>query len=150
MDVHVPLNHAAVAEAQMLMLASHNILNPANGTPMTVPSQDMVLGLYYITKGRLSEKGHPVKGEGMSFFGPEEVRIAYNEGTVELHANIKVKVDVLEKGQLVNRMVETTVGRVLFNVVVPQEVGRSEEHTSELQSLMRISYAVFCLKNNNR
>src|SRR3546814_13532384 len=83
----------------------------------------MVLGLYYITKGRLSEKGHPVKGEGMSFFGPEEVRIAYNEGTVELHANIKVKVDVLEKGQLVNRMVETTVGRVLFNDVVPQEVG---------------------------
>src|SRR3546814_4089830 len=112
----------------------------------------MVLGLYYITKGRLSEKGHPVKGEGMSFFGPEEVRIAYNEGTVELHANIKVKVDVLEKGQLVNRMVETTVGRVLFNDVVPQEVGfinqlltkkslrdiigevvklRSEEHTSQ-------------------
>src|SRR3546814_12160370 len=83
----------------------------------------MVLGLYYITKGRLSEKGHPVKGEGMSFFGPEEVRIAYNEGTVELHANIKVKVDVLVKGQLVNRMVETNVGRVHCTAVVPHELG---------------------------
>ncbi|QEC52333.1 DNA-directed RNA polymerase subunit beta' [Anseongella ginsenosidimutans] len=123
MAVHVPLSHAAVAEAQMLMLASHNILNPANGTPITVPSQDMVLGLYYITKGRKSEEGHPVKGEGMTLFGPEEVRIAYNEGTVDLHANIKVKVDVLEKGEAVNQMIETTVGRVLFNEVVPKEVG---------------------------
>ncbi|MFS8617108.1 MAG: DNA-directed RNA polymerase subunit beta' [Solitalea sp.] len=123
MAVHVPLSNAAVAEAQMLMLASHNILNPANGTPITVPSQDMVLGLYYITKGRRSEPGNPVKGEDMTFYGPEEVRIAYNEGTVDLHANIKVKVDVLEKGELVNKMVETTVGRVLFNEVVPKEVG---------------------------
>ena len=123
MAVHVPLSHAAVAEAQMLMLASHNILNPANGTPITVPSQDMVLGLYYITKGRKSEEGNIIKGQDMTFFGPEEVRIAYNEGTVALHANIKVKVDVLEKGNVVNKLIETTVGRVLFNEVVPKEVG---------------------------
>lgn len=123
MAVHVPLSHAAVAEAQMLMLASHNILNPANGTPITVPSQDMVLGLYYITKSRKSEKKNPVKGEGMTFFGPAEVRIAYNEGRVDLHAGIKVKADVLEKGEIVNQLIDTTVGRVLFNEVVPKEVG---------------------------
>src|SRR5256885_3331873 len=92
MAVHVPLGNAAVLEAQMLMLASHNILNPANGAPITVPSQDMVLGLYYMTKGRKSEKGAKVKGEGATFYSPEEVIIAHNEGWVDLHAWIKVRV----------------------------------------------------------
>ncbi len=123
MAVHVPLGNAAVLEAQILMLASHNILNPANGAPITVPSQDMVLGLYYITKARKSTPEHPVKGEGMTFYSPEEVRIAYNEGTVDMHAIINVKVDVKENGQLVNKMIETTVGRVLFNEKVPEGYG---------------------------
>ena len=94
MAVHLPLGNAAILEAQMLMLASHNILNPANGQPITVPSQDMVLGLYYISKGKKSTKTEKVKGEGMTFYGPEEVIIAYNEGAVDLHAEIKVKVKV--------------------------------------------------------
>ena len=118
MAVHLPLGNAAILEAQMLMLASHNILNPANGAPITVPSQDMVLGLYYITKPR---KG--VKGEGLVFYSPEEVIIAYNEGAAELHAIIKVKLDTVEDGKYVNRLIETTVGKVLFNQVVPREVG---------------------------
>jgi DNA-directed RNA polymerase subunit beta' len=120
MAVHLPLGHAAILEAQLLMLASHNILNPANGAPIAVPSQDMVLGLYYITKGRKSEKGHPVRGEGRIFYGPEEVNIAYNEGQLDLHAWIKVRwTDVNGEAGLI----ETTVGRVLFNEVVPEEVG---------------------------
>jgi len=123
MAVHVPLGNAAVLEAQVLMLASHNILNPANGAPITVPSQDMVLGLYYITKARKSTKEHPVKGEGMNFYSPEEVIIAHNEKRADLHAIINVKVDVTENGELVNKMTETTVGRVLFNQVVPKEYG---------------------------
>ena len=123
MAVHVPLGHAAVLEAQVLMLASHNILNPANGAPITVPSQDMVLGLYYITKGRKSTPDHPVKGEGMKFYSPEEVIIAYNEKRIDLHAMISVKVDVKEDGKLVNKLFETTVGRVIFNQVVPKEYG---------------------------
>ncbi len=123
MAVHLPLGNAAVLEAQILMLASHNILNPANGAPITVPSQDMVLGLYYITKARKSTKEHPVKGEGMIFYSPEEVRIAYNEKRVDLHAIIKVKVDVKEDGELVNKLIETTVGRVLFNEKVPEGYG---------------------------
>jgi len=123
MAVHVPLGNAAILEAQILMLASHNILNPANGAPVTVPSQDMVLGLYYTTKGRKSIPENPVKGEGMTFYGPEEVIIAYNEKKIDLHAFIKVKVDVKENGVLVNKLIETTVGRVLFNLVVPKEYG---------------------------
>jgi len=118
MAVHLPLGNAAILEAQMLMLASHNILNPANGAPITVPSQDMVLGLYYITKQRAG-----VKGEGLKFYSPEEVTIAYNEGAVALHASIKVKVDDIVDGKPVNHMIETTVGRVIFNQFVPKEVG---------------------------
>jgi len=123
MAVHVPLGNAAILEAQILMLASHNILNPANGAPVTVPSQDMVLGLYYTTKGRRNIPENPVRGEGYTFYGPEEVIIAYNEKRVDLHAFIKVKVDVKENGVIVNKLIETTVGRVLFNQVVPKEYG---------------------------
>ena len=123
MAVHVPLGNAAILEAQLLMLASHNILNPANGAPIAVPSQDMVLGLYYMTKGRRSTADHKVKGEGLSFYGPEEVIIAYNEKKVELHAWIMVRMEVAENGEMVHRMIETTVGRVLFNQVVPTEYG---------------------------
>ncbi len=123
MAVHVPLGHAAILEAQMLMLASHNILNPANGAPITVPSQDMVLGLYYITKERITDENRKVKGQGMKFYSPEEVTIAYNEGVVELHAAIEVKVYVMKNEQLVLEMTKTTVGRVLFNQVVPEEAG---------------------------
>ena len=127
MAVHVPLGHAAILEAQILMLASHNILNPANGAPIAVPSQDMVLGLYYITKARQSTKDHPVKGEGMKFYSPEEVNIAYNEKMVDLHAIINVKVDVKEDGIIVNKLIETTVGRVMFNQFVPKEYGYINE-----------------------
>ncbi|GAB1417403.1 DNA-directed RNA polymerase subunit beta' [Bacteroidales bacterium] len=123
MAVHVPLGNAAVLEAQVLMLASHNILNPANGAPITVPSQDMVLGLYYLTKARKSTPEHPVNGQGKRFYSPEEVIIAYNEGKVDLHAIINVKVDVEENKQIVNKLLETTVGRVLFNEVVPKGYG---------------------------
>jgi DNA-directed RNA polymerase subunit beta' len=123
MAVHVPLGNAAFLEAQILMLASHNILNPANGAPITVPSQDMVLGLYYITKARKSTPDHPVKGEGKNFYSHEEVNIAYSEGEVDLHAIINVKVDVKEDGKIVNKLVETTVGRVMFNQFVPKEYG---------------------------
>jgi DNA-directed RNA polymerase subunit beta' len=123
MAVHLPLGNAAVLEAQMLMLASHNILNPANGAPITVPSQDMVLGLYYITKARKSTESIKVKGEGSVFYSHEEVRIAHNEGKIDLHAIIKVKVDDVVDGQKVNHIIETTVGRVLFNEFVPEEVG---------------------------
>ena len=123
MAVHLPLGNAAILEAQLLMLGSHNILNPANGAPITVPSQDMVLGLYYITKPR---KG--AKGEGMTFYGPEEIIIAHNEGRLALHAQIKVRLPKdmtdLSKGY---ELVETTAGRVLFNQVVPAEVGYINE-----------------------
>jgi DNA-directed RNA polymerase subunit beta' len=127
MAVHVPLSHAAVLEAQVLMLASHNILNPANGTPITVPSQDMVLGLYYMTKGRKTEPGHIVKGEDSIFYSPEEVIIALNEGRLDLHAFIKVKTQTVENGEYVQRLIETTTGRVLFNQVVPAEMGYINE-----------------------
>ncbi len=123
MAVHVPLGNAAVLEAQILMLASHNILNPANGAPITVPSQDMVLGLYYITKARKSTPEHPVKGEGMNFYSHEEVNIAYSDKKVDLHAIINVKVDIKEDGKLVNKLIETTVGRVMFNQFVPAKYG---------------------------
>ena len=123
MAVHLPLGNAAVLEAQMLMLASHNILNPANGAPITVPSQDMVLGLYYLTKARKGTKERPVKGEGLVFYSPEEAIIAHNEKAVELHAIVKVKVDDLVNGELKKVILETTVGRILFNEVVPNDVG---------------------------
>ncbi|OLY92195.1 DNA-directed RNA polymerase subunit beta' [Cnuella takakiae] len=123
MAVHVPLSHAAVLEAQLLMLASHNILNPQNGTPITLPSQDMVLGLYYISKGKKSTPELTVRGEGKAFYSAEEVIIAYNEGRIDLHAHIRVKANVRENDQLVNKLIETTVGRVLFNQHVPYEVG---------------------------
>jgi DNA-directed RNA polymerase subunit beta' len=128
MAVHVPLGNAAVLEAQMLMLASHNILNPANGAPITVPSQDMVLGLYYTTKGRKSEGKNKVKGEGRIFYSAEELIIAHNEGQIDLHAWIKIKARVTdENGKLSSKLIETTVGRVLFNEVVPKEVGYINE-----------------------
>ncbi|WP_445385517.1 DNA-directed RNA polymerase subunit beta' [Robiginitalea sp. IMCC44478] len=128
MAVHLPLGPEAILEAQLLMLASHNILNPANGSPITVPSQDMVLGLYYMTKERKSTKEAPVKGEGLTFYSPEEVEIAYNEGRVALNASIKVRVkDFNEEGELVPKILETTVGRVLFNSVVPEEAGYINE-----------------------
>jgi len=123
MAVHVPLSHSAILEAQLLMLASHNILNPQNGTPITLPSQDMVLGLYYLTKGKKSTDTEKVRGEGMKFYNPSEVVIAYNEKIVDLHAWIKVKTPTRENGELSIKMVETTVGRVLFNQYVPNEVG---------------------------
>jgi DNA-directed RNA polymerase subunit beta' len=122
MAVHVPLGNAAILEAQMLMLASHNILNPANGAPITVPSQDMVLGLYYMTKARQNTSEKEVKGEGFRFYGPEEVIIAYNEKRVDLHAIIHCKLRVIEEGVTSYQMLETTVGRVLFNQVVPEQI----------------------------
>ena len=119
MAVHLPLSNEAVLEAQMLMLQSHNILNPANGAPITVPSQDMVLGLYYITKLRPG-----AKGEGLTFYGPEEAIIAYNERRVDIHAPVKVLVkDLDETGILVKKMVETSVGRIIVNEIVPEEIG---------------------------
>ena len=119
MAVHLPLSNEAILEAQILMLQSHNILNPANGAPITVPSQDMVLGLYYITKLRPG-----AKGEGLTFYGPEEAIIAYNEKKVDVHAPVKVVVDdLMEDGTMGKRMVETSVGRVIANEVIPTEVG---------------------------
>lgn len=123
MAVHVPLSNAAILEAQLLMLASHNILNPQNGTPITLPSQDMVLGLYYISKGKKSTDTETVKGEGKIFYSTEEVLIAYNEARVDLHAPIKVRARVRENDQLLVKLIETTVGRVIFNQFVPVEVG---------------------------
>jgi DNA-directed RNA polymerase subunit beta' len=124
MAVHVPLSNAAVLEAQLLMLASHNILNPQNGTPITLPSQDMVLGLYYITKGKKSTETEKVNGEGKLFYSTDEVIIAYNEGVVDLHAYIKVRTNIRNAdGLLEHKLIETTVGRVLFNQNVPNEVG---------------------------
>ena len=118
MAVHLPLSNEAILEAQVLMLQSHNILNPANGAPITVPSQDMVLGLYYITKIRPG-----AKGEGLCFYGSEEAIIAHNEGRCDLHAQVKVIVDDLVDGKLQKRMVETSVGRVIVNQIIPTEVG---------------------------
>ncbi|WP_304709206.1 DNA-directed RNA polymerase subunit beta' [Paramuribaculum intestinale] len=128
MAVHLPLGNEAVLEAQMLMLGSHNILNPANGAPITVPSQDMVLGLYYITKLRKGDKG-----EGLKFYGPEEAQIAYNEGRVTLHAPVSVVVDDIdEEGNPIQHLVEnTSVGRVLVNQFVPREIGYVNEILSK-------------------
>ncbi|WP_185851451.1 DNA-directed RNA polymerase subunit beta' [Blattabacterium cuenoti] len=127
MAVHLPLSYGAILEAQLLMLASQNILNPANGSPITVPSQDMVLGLYYMTKPLLSSSNKKVKGEGLTFYSPEEVEIAYNQKKVALHALIRVKVDLREEDKFLKKLIETTVGRVLFNQVVPKKVGYINE-----------------------
>jgi DNA-directed RNA polymerase subunit beta' len=128
MAVHVPLSNAAVLEAQLLMLASHNILNPQNGTPITLPSQDMVLGLYYISKGKKTTETEIVKGQGMTFYNADEVIIAHNEGRADLHAWIKVKANVRnEQGELEYKLIETTVGRVLFNQFVPKQNGYVNE-----------------------
>ncbi|TAF97417.1 MAG: DNA-directed RNA polymerase subunit beta' [Cytophagia bacterium] len=124
MAVHVPLGQEAILEASVLMLSAHNILNPANGAPITVPSQDMVLGLYYVTKGRKSTPELPTAGEGMSFYGSDEVIIAMNEGKVSKHAIIKCRVKVRnDKGELETKTIETVAGRILFNQCVPEEVG---------------------------
>ncbi len=123
MAVHLPLGNAAILEAQLLMLGSHNVLNPANGAPITVPSQDMVLGLYYITKPKAG-----VKGEGLVFYGPEEAIIAYNEGRADLHAKVRCMVDDIdEQGNPIRELKETTIGRIMFNQVVPKEVGYINE-----------------------
>ena len=123
MAVHLPLGNAAILEAQMLMLGSHNVLNPANGAPITVPSQDMVLGLYYITKPKPG-----AKGEGLVFYGPEEAIIAYNEGRAELHAKVRCVVDDIDaEGNPIRELKETTIGRIMFNQVVPKEVGYINE-----------------------
>ncbi len=127
MAVHLPLGSAAVLEAQMLMLASHNILNPANGSPITVPSQDMVLGLYYMTKMRVSDETLKVKGEGLTFYSAEEAEIAFNEGRVELNAKVRVRARVEEDGELKYKVIETSFGRILFNKVVPENVGYINE-----------------------
>lgn len=147
MAVHVPLSNAAIMEAQLLMLASHNILNPQNGTPITLPSQDMVLGLYYLTKGKKTMGDEIIKGEGKAFYSAEEVVIAHNEGRIDLHAWIKVKSWVRGKeGQLENKLIETTVGRVLFNQVVPKDNGFVNALLTK-KSLREIIGAI--LKNTN-
>lgn len=128
MAVHLPLGPEAVLEAQLLMLASQNILNPANGSPITVPSQDMVLGLYYMTKIRRTDHQFTVKGEGLTFYSDEEVQIAYNEGAVDLNAPIRVKGTIRQGEELIeNQLIETSVGRVLFNQIVPKTVGYINE-----------------------
>jgi DNA-directed RNA polymerase subunit beta' len=143
MAVHVPLGQEAILEASILMLSTHNILNPANGGPIAVPSQDMVLGLYYVTKGRKSTKNEPELGEGMEFYGPEEVIIALNEGRVSKHAYIKVRAKVRNPdGTLETKMIETVAGRVVFNQLVPEGVGYVNELLSK-KKLQQIISDVF-------
>ena len=128
MAVHLPLSNMAILEAQLLMLAAHNILNPANGAPVTVPSQDMVLGLYYLTKERRSTKDFKVKGEGLIFSSPEEAIIAYNEQAVDMHARVKVRLTVEDdQGKKVTQLMDTTVGRIIFNQLVPEGVSYINE-----------------------
>jgi len=124
MAVHVPLSNAAILEAQVLMLSAHNMLNPQDGSPITLPSQDMVLGLYYITKGKRTQGDLIVRGEGRKFYSPEEVIIAYNEGVIDMHAWIHVRANVEdeENGGIVTKLIETTVGRVIFNQSVPDSI----------------------------
>jgi len=144
MAVHLPLGNAAILEAQLLMLASHNLLNPANGAPIQVPSQDMVLGLYYMTKPRNGSKG-----EGMTFYSAEEVMIAFAEKAIDLHAIIKVKVkDVDENGEFFNHIIETTVGRVMFNENVPAEAGYINQLLTK-KSLRTIISDVFNISGNS-
>lgn len=144
MAVHVPLGHEAILEASLLMLAAHNILNPANGAPVAVPSQDMVLGLYYLTKGRPSTPEYKVLGEGMSFYSAEEVMIALNEKQISKHAMIKVRANVRnpKTGELKEELIETVAGRVLFNQYVPKEVGFINELLTK-KMLQKIIARVF-------
>ncbi len=144
MAVHVPLGHEAILEASILMLSSHNILNPANGAPIAVPSQDMVLGLYYVTKGRRGTEDHPIQGEGMEFYNPEEVIIAINEGKLSKHAHIKVRVNVRdeETNELHYKLKETVAGRVIFNQHVPEQVGYVDELLTK-KKLQKIIAMVF-------
>jgi DNA-directed RNA polymerase subunit beta' len=140
MAVHVPLGQEAILEASILMLSSHNILNPANGAPIAVPSQDMVLGLYYVTKGRRGTKNDPELGEGMLFHSPDEVIIALNEGRVSKHAYIKVRAKVRnDKGELESKVIETVAGRVIFNQFVPEKVGFVNELLSKKKLQVIIS-----------
>ncbi|GAB3541709.1 DNA-directed RNA polymerase subunit beta' [Spirosoma fluminis] len=150
MAVHVPLGQEAVLEASLLMLASHNILNPANGAPITVPSQDMVLGLYYVTKGRKSTPEYPIVGEGMTFYGAEEVIIGINEGKVSKHANIKCRVKVRdENSELVEKVIDTVAGRLLFNQAVPEEVGYINELLTK-KKLQQIIALIFKISGGAR
>lgn len=143
MAVHVPLGHEAILEASLLMLSSHNILNPANGAPIAVPSQDMVLGLYYVTKGRRSTDDKKVKGEGMTFYSADEVIVAINEGVISKHAYIKVRTNVRnENGELESQVIETVAGRVLFNQLIPDEVGFVNELLTK-KKLQKIIALVF-------
>src|SRR5882762_4118093 len=137
MAVHVPLGQEAILEASLLMLSSHNILNPANGAPITVPSQDMVLGLYYLTKGRKGEMG-----EGKTFYSADEVVVAYNEGKLSKHAIIKVKANLKDKktGDVTRKLIETVTGRVIFNQVVPEEVGYVDELLTKKKLQKIIAY----------
>jgi len=147
MAVHLPLGPLAILEAQLLMLSSQNILNPANGSPITVPSQDMVLGLYYMTKELKSTPYHKVKGEGIVFYSPEEVHIAYNANVVSINACIKVKVPIIADGHVLHQIVDTTVGRVLFNKFVPiYKVGYINELLTK-KSLRDIIGRIFTLTN---
>ena len=145
MAVHVPLGHEAIVEASLLMLGSNNILNPANGAPITVPSQDMVLGLYYVSKGRKSTKEHPLKGEGLIFSSQREVVIALNEEKVDKNALIKLRTNVrTSDGTLESKVIETVAGRVLFNNLIPEEVGYIDELLTKkkLQQIISIVYKV--------
>ncbi len=150
MAVHVPLGHEAILEASLLMLSSHNILNPANGAPIAVPSQDMVLGLYYITKGRRSTDSEKVAGEGKIFYSAEEVIIALNEGVISQHAYIKVRTNVRnENDELELKVIETVAGRVLFNESVPEEVGFVDELLTK-KKLQKIIALVFKITGMSR
>ncbi|MEM9895139.1 MAG: DNA-directed RNA polymerase subunit beta' [Bacteroidota bacterium] len=150
MAVHVPLGHEAILEASLLMLSSHNILNPANGAPIAVPSQDMVLGLYYITKGRRSTSKEKVQGEGRVFYNHEEVIIALNEKQISQHAYIKVRTKVRnEQGELETKIIETVAGRVLFNEAVPEEVGYVDELLTK-KKLQKIIANVFKISGMSR
>ena len=150
MAVHVPLGHEAILEASLLMLSSHNILNPANGAPIAVPSQDMVLGLYYITKGRRGTDKEKVAGEGKIFYSSEEVIIALNEGVISQHAYIKVRTNVRnEEGELESQIIETVAGRVLFNESVPEEVGFVNELLTK-KKLQKIISNVFKIVGMSR
>ncbi|WP_185877772.1 DNA-directed RNA polymerase subunit beta' [Blattabacterium cuenoti] len=146
MAVHLPLSNVAILESKLLMLASQNILNPANGSPITVPSQDMVLGLYYMTKPLLSDSNNKIRGEGSIFYSSEEVEIAYNQKSIDLHALIKVKVNIREDNKLISKLVETTVGRVLFNQVVPKKVGYINESLTK-KSLREIIGRILYITN---
>ncbi len=150
MSVHVPLSQEAITEASLLMLSAHNILNPANGAPITVPSKDIVLGLYYLTKGRQSTANKPVKGEGMTFYAPEEVIMALDSGVLSQHASIKVKVKVQDpSGVPVEKMIDTVAGRVVFNQYLPEEVGYINEMLTS-KKLQNITAQVYKQTNTVR